>query len=238
MDLIKLKEREEALFAEWKKDHPGVNFYKDGLVDAEQYYNTNPKLLFVFKEAHDETNGEKDLRVGLRDGGWSRDSNGKEYVWPNWHVVARWAFDIIEGCENWWEIENKWRNDNIVFRAECLRIIGVVNLKKSSGGSQVDSDKLWKYVKEFGHFAKRQIELYKPDIIICGGTYDLVKKYVFEKESREEEIWTRNGCSWFQLKLIHSKVIGYHHYTTRGIYHNVLHYPVVDAIREIMNTDI
>ncbi len=50
-----------------------------------------------------------------------------------------------------------------------LRKITTINLKKIGGGSAAQDKIIHDYAKKDRVFIKRQIELYKPDIIICCG---------------------------------------------------------------------
>ncbi len=156
---------------------------KDGIIHKKTYNKTTPKILWILKEAHDPDKGDWDLREFLHDRNRyllnykSKKPGGKIIaLWPRtWGLVIKVSYAIINNLKSLEEINLSLRSC-----ASVLDSIAVINIKKESGVNRASP-------KELDHFIRKpenQNEIYdqiqeeiKPDIIICGGTYDLIKKY-------------------------------------------------------------
>lgn len=55
--------------------------------------------------------------------------------------------------------------------------LAYMNLNKRGGFGACNMARVGHYVKLYKAYIKKEIELIKPDLIICGGTYDTVIKY-------------------------------------------------------------
>lgn len=65
--------------------------------------------------------------------------------------------------------------------------LAYVNINKRGGFGRSNISKIGKYAKQYAEFIKREIELINPDIIVCGGVFDTIKKHnllPFKKEIR------------------------------------------------------
>lgn len=85
--------------------------------------------------------------------------------------LVRWQYGITSGKnKSWREIENEMKiqsNQNL-----ALSEMGLINLKKTAGCGIVDRDKFDAYFsrEENKDFLRKQLALYNPDLVICGGT--------------------------------------------------------------------
>jgi len=227
-----LKSRENEIFRDWKESAKDLQFIADGIVNLDEYFGSPYKLLFVMKEAHDESEIPEDwnLRDGLANGEY--ESSGK---WRNWQVVARWAHDILDARNSlsYEQLEKEYgktKKEHRKYKKEWLSKIAVINLKKSGGGASTSPSELRGYVEKYGKYARQQIELYTPDLVICCGVGEIVYNLVF-KDSHWER--TRRGVWWFQPPGVGFKVVSYSHPGYR-IKHSLLHYGLVDAVLELM----
>ena len=215
---VKIEEKikqENELLDSWANNTPG--FIRDGVVVPEEYYNSHPKILVLLKEVN---GGEDwDLRDFLKTG-------GRSYTWNN---VARWIEGIINiDKELSWEY---LKENNEQRRLEMLKKICAVNVKKLSGGYTADNKIIKSSAKRNSENLKKQINLYCPDLIICGGT----EASYFESISEEEPKWqmTSRGI-WYVKESTGRIVVSYSHPEAR-VKPNILYYGLIDAIKEIYN---
>lgn len=127
---------------------------RDGIVNEEEWGNSDIKVLFIMKEVNDWEGG--DLKNLLK--------NGPKY--QMWHTVARWAAGIQRGFPDFLEIDN-WDS-----MKESTKKIASINLKKTSGGSSANMSIINAYAKMDKELLREQIFLIKPNIIIAGGTFE------------------------------------------------------------------
>ena len=160
-----IKQQEEALFAKWKGAQ--TNWVKDGAVNPEAYAISNPKVLYILKEA----NGGKEKQWA---GGDLRDLLNKPTRWQTWNNVARWQYAIahLEKSIDWKEVDYISKSK----RTELLNNISVINLKKVPGSKQSNMNEIKSFAQKDIAFIKAQIAIYKPNIVICGGTGNIVKE--------------------------------------------------------------
>ncbi len=121
--MSELNDREETLFDEWERNlrSEGKGFVRDGVVCARSYESSSPRIVFVLEEANDP-GGTWDLRGFLRDGAQGQ----------TWNNVTRWTRGILTlpRIVPWEALEVIDKRA----RAETLRKIVAVNIKKTPGG--------------------------------------------------------------------------------------------------------
>lgn len=215
---MSIKDNENKLFERWKINR--INFIEDGLIDEESYLTSNPKLLFIMKEANDPENGNWDLRKVLFNG-------GRKYSWDN---VTRWIIGIRKITEdiNWNELENISNEKQI----ENLRTVCVFNLKKTPGGHTTNNKNLARVAIEDKAFINEQFSLYDADITICCGSIigDLFGKIIDVQMPNTWEI-TSKGI-YFKKYQNNKILISFAHPEAR-VQDSLLYYGLIDAVREI-----
>jgi len=140
----------------------------DGIVDTDRYYSAKYKILWILKEPND-TNLNEDGIIG------------------NWDM-RRFILDDVRGYKHWkrtylpivysvWGIFNNfclWNDmddyDNCPEMLDVLQEIAFINIKKIPGTSRSEEYKIAQAYSLYKNIILKQIELFSPDIIICGGT--------------------------------------------------------------------
>ena len=216
-----MKEQEQELFAKWKgtekEGWKRKKFIPDGIVDVQSYLDSKIKVLYILKE----TNGfiEGGLAKYLKGGGRA----------STWNNVTRWQYGITNIYKDirWGEIETI-SNET---RKSQLKNIAIMNLKKEPGEEKAVSKQIWNYALEDKDLLKEQIQIYSPDVIICCGTGDIVKKLELIKKFNK---WEKSsyGVSYYQSK--DQIIIDYYHPAYYGESPKKLFYPLYKTLKEIL----
>jgi len=210
-------EKENNLFKQWKSEDN--NWVKDGVVNENEYLKYKQKVLFILKEANggkDEKWIDGDLRTFLKDG-------ARAYTWNN---IVRWQYGIenINNSMSYWNIkvDNK-------FRKEYLSKTAVINLKKIPGNSSSNTKEIAQFAETDKKNIIKQIDIYKPNIIICCGTGSIVKEKNIIFESI---IWKHSSFGVNYFKKDETIIIDYFHPAARknGA---TLFWNLIKTIREI-----
>lgn len=208
---------EDSLFQSWRRSRP--EFVADGVVSEQDYLASSPSIVVILKEVNSPKSGDWDLRLYLRNG-------GRPETWDN---VARWVHGIRNRAQgdDW---PNQYKNISKEFRAEVLRSICVVNLKKSPGTHTTEIASLTEVAKQDAFRIQTQYAIYEPDLTICGGTGDLFRTVVGHEHLEWRQ--TRRGIRWYQWAS-GKVVIAYSHPEAR-VQDSLLHYGLIDAVIEIL----
>ena len=159
MDSISIEIDEKKLFAKWGERE----ITHDGVVTIEEYLASKVKVLYILKESNDFPSGPNfTLKDFIKNGA----------RWQSWNNIARWQ----HGIQTYYQTGTaEYKNHvNLTDRKNTLKDIAVMNLKKETGGAKSkDLEILNHTIKDFS-LLKEQLNLYRPDIIICCGTGDIV----------------------------------------------------------------
>lgn len=169
-----IKEKEQVLFALWRRERNYSTFMSDGLFDEEGWIAQDVKILYVLKEAN-WVGGDTDLCEYLLS------EPSPSTYWRTWNNIARWTQAIREGGDY----------KRIISKADktaCLKTIAALNIKKIGGDAEADDEEIKAFGISDAEFLNTQIELYQPDIIICcgrgnGKNADILHDYVLPRVS-------------------------------------------------------
>ena len=186
----------ENLFAEWqalqqKESNYGASeiakdsFTYDGVIDPPEYVKQDTKYLFISKESNIENkNGQRPFRA---DGDifWLRDvclQKEKSSMFSKRlamfaNAIYSLDFESVNKCH---DILNKVAFMNLNKRGGLSRSKPKTNTPKSKGKTNTHKSKgktipeykeeYKKYTINYAGFIKREIDMIKPDIIICCGS--------------------------------------------------------------------
>ena len=142
----------------------------DGVADIEEYLSSSPKIMWILKEPYDEVT-ESGEPTG---GGWYLPDVLKEDKWKNrpmWQLMIQIDFGIRNN-KNWIDMDYI---DNDPKMAEELKKMAYINLTKMPGSKTSKDGNLWECYALWKDILFEQIELYKPDVIIFGKTFQFFK---------------------------------------------------------------
>lgn len=194
-----LTHAQNILFEEWRKK-PDLNgnkirkFVVDGVIDQDVFKLQTKKILFILRDKNCS------IRLEDADNKLACELNDHGSGWRTWNNVARWTSALIDESDYPYDISDK-------IRAEHMRKVVAMNLKKEAGTSRTNGDELEFATKSYWNEIYRQIEIYSPDIIICCGlsgkrmksTYDLLRKYVLGGSNSFE------NCFEFNSSIVNHK---------------------------------
>lgn len=205
----------QELMESWEKKHRQKGykrFIRDGIVCEEKWEGqSTPKVCYFLKEAYTSEENGYCLTESLHEA---------ERPWTMWRKIAIWTQAIHYAFQN----RICEYNDEILRskEKEVIDCIGVVNVKKSNGGSSSDYEDLKKYAEEDKEELKRELQIIKPDIIVCGNNRSLLK-IVLGDELQDEDTWDNMLALWG-----HTLVIDYYHPAVR--YPNRVNYYALMSI--------
>lgn len=209
-----MDENMKNLFEQWKSKSKYESFVFDGVVDDEKWWklkDNDPKILYILKDTHicydnlSELEKEEkicDIAKALKD------DKTKESANTMWRRVTEWTYGLFElyndknrnilpyekVCERYDSIWNKSREE---YFNEHIKFISILNLKKTFGDSSVSSDNLLSYAMDDKVNIIDEIKRINPNIIICGGTFDIFKTVICDiKKSvypKSYFIYDKNG---------------------------------------------
>ncbi|WP_409968017.1 hypothetical protein RFF05_15965 [Bengtsoniella intestinalis] len=204
----KIKDAESNIFDIWRKRYPAI--VTDGVVNEAEYEN----IVFVLKEVN---GGEDwDLCDFLSRG-------GRPATWNN---IARWTYGILNIDKEipWPELASV----DLDKRKQLLKKICAMNVKKVSGKAVANSEEVNTFAHENKDLLHRQMEIYKPRIIICCG----IGSDLFVALLKEAD-WKMTDRGIWYLDDSETILVDYFHPQTR-VKHYFLYYGLIDAIKEIL----
>lgn len=171
-----------TLFDEWR---PHVvaeagHFVEDGIVCMESWRIAKRKILFLLKEPNGYKGEHGALNDLLRK---AAEPNSTSRMWdrPTFHNVGRWAYGLL----NYSGEVPGYDEANRACKTAVLRC-AYINIKKSSGGARATRE-VEVHAQTYAALLRRQVALIQPDIVVCGGTYKMLKKHVYPSMARVSE---------------------------------------------------
>lgn len=188
----------------WEEKHRNKGykrFIRDGIICEEEWEKQHtPRVCYFLKEAYTSNENGYNLAEDLHD---------CEQPWTMWRKIAIWTQAIHNAFSS-----NMCEYDEEILRShekEIIDRIAVVNVKKSNGEKTSNYDDLKKYAIEDQAEIKQELEIIKPDIIVCGNNCSLLK-IVLGDEFHNEDTWDNMVGLWKDTVVI-------------DYYHPAVHYP-------------
>lgn len=167
------------------------------MADAEAYLSSNPKVMWVLKEPYDEfENGQP------KGGGWSITDDcivkiDEKSVAPTWHNMIYVMYGIRHGKK--WEEIPYIRDDKSI--ANILKEIAYINVSKMPNRSMTSDSELRHLYDIWKEILWKQINLYDPDIIIFGATFQLFQND-FDQKGDLKKVHDSGVWAWKNKLLL------------------------------------
>lgn len=153
------------------KKRPKLQPITDGIVNIQQYFNSKYRIMWVLKEAYDDTTRQnKNNKTG---GGWSLadDINKKTYDYGVYvktlKRIAYVTYGILNGIEKYNKIPD------IEESYVSLKSIAIANTGKMPALTNTSEKQLKDIYNTWHEILIEQIKAYEPNIIIFGNTFNL-----------------------------------------------------------------
>lgn len=214
----------QTLMEKWKAKHDAEKngFAEDGIVDPEKWFALpaeEERIMILLKEAYAKDDAKSEKKLVWSEACWlahevcmkgcDKDCKTCTITGSTFNAVAEWVYGIINACDgelkeydNWLGVQNRKMKEYRSVRDSLLSRIAVVNIKKSSGAKSSDMKDIMSYAEWDKDYLKEQIELIKPTVIVCGGTYEMLRHIYPELGEMER---SSNGATMLEsIKVIAS----------------------------------
>jgi hypothetical protein len=156
----------------------------DGIINIEKYMTAKLTILWILKEVHDDWSTVSETKE-KRCGGWNQAHgyNAKTISEIRKLVVANRIMKTTKSIlEKYLDCTNLSEDEK---QLEAFKSIAYINIKKIPGGKIANKDEIKKAFYRYKDIIYKQIEVYNPDVIICGNTLQyLSDDNFFEKKNR------------------------------------------------------
>lgn len=195
----------------------------DGVCDFEGYLNSNPKVMWILKEPNGQCpNGELDR------GGWSipeesfkKDIEGVAKI-QSWQPIIYVMYGYLNGLM--YNDMDYIRNN--LEMAKVLQKIAYLNVSKIPGHSTSYKNDIEQCYTQWKSILDKQIEIYAPDVIIFGYTFDHFRSY-FEEQGLKK---INNYPGWIDVYKSGNRILldAYHPARKGQVYVDTL----ISALKE------
>lgn len=163
---MSINQKLSQLYTDWKDENPG-HFVDGGIVDEERYEKCETKILYLLKEVNDPIQ-EKDWSLV----NFIRSQIVTSKFYRSIGILGLWNFGLQQGFPSYMSI----MKDKEKSMAEGLSDIAITNLKKTGGGGSSNMADIMVHAKYTKELWVKEIELINPDIVVCCGTFSVVKE--------------------------------------------------------------
>jgi len=212
----------EQLWQDWLGSY--TSFIFDGPTNPEEWFHSKYRILCLMKEAHG--GGVWNHAKGIRECKGLMKVSGSANQATHYRVVE-WLYSLestLEGKKV--SIEEERRSNYPNCRNTMLRSAWV-NIKKADGISTSRYNNLVDVVKRDGQFLIRQINLMAPRIILCCGTFSIVKNLLFPNVQKMPDTERTYCCDQYL-------VVDYRH---PGRAAKVSYIPLIEEANRIRNSN-
>ncbi|NQU78689.1 hypothetical protein HQ545_02880 [Candidatus Woesearchaeota archaeon] len=173
--------------------------FGDGLVDEKGYAKSKTKIMFLLKEVDAD---EGDFPNVAELGAIFADEAVEKGRWPinakSWWNVPKFVYAILNGFP-----DVDYNDIPIETLAPYVKQIAWVNLKKGAGAESSDYNDIKTAAKKEFDMWYQEIEIIKPSVILCGGTFSIVRGvYVCRNLIKKSDVrkFTYSGDSFYYFK--------------------------------------
>jgi hypothetical protein len=160
------------LFDAWRSRYdPDKRLIFDGPIGGDSKWEACPlRILFLLKEPHDRNDvleecGNDLTELFANSHHYSGNSKVAERTMGRWAFCLRQLHAIHRGAPKL--ADQDWRG--------ALHDAAVMNLKKLPGGKASTQSEITAYALRDKALLERQLQILRPDVVICGGTFEIAR---------------------------------------------------------------
>lgn len=192
--MIDKRAKEAGLYrkGDYEPIYDGI-YYKD----VKKYLNSKVRIMWVLKEPYDDEYDDGEPCGG----GWNYfdclESNASPWKNRTWKNMIYTTFGILNNMK-YEEMDSIEEHPEM---ADVLLEIACINLSKMPGHTTTDSSLLPIYYETWKDILKQQMDLYSPQVVIFGNTFEFFKEDLFKGEILEPvnsitQIYEKNGVKY------------------------------------------
>ncbi len=198
MNAKELQRKQNEMFEKIKHNAQNAGLIKqkpitepiyDGVTDVEGYLASNPKIMWILKEPYDDFT----ITGRPKGGNWSfTDHFQNDDVWKDedmWKLMIQINYAIHNNLK-WKELDYIEQNPDMV---EELKKTAYINVSKMPAGTSSPYNHMQNCYVIWKDILLEQINLYEPDVIIFGYTFDL---FAEDLDIKDKPVLTVSG-QWF-----------------------------------------
>ncbi len=166
----------------------------DGIVNNDEYFDADPKILWILKEPYDLDNDGTEtwsLSGLLNDSKKLHTAGG---VKTTWYPIIYIMYSVFNEFPLWDDMENIEKDDSMI---DALKKMAIMNVQKFPADTSTDNADISEAYRQHSQILLDQINVYKPDIIIGANTVKLFLKdldvNVDERKYVEYDYWISNN---------------------------------------------
>lgn len=169
----KIKEIDDLIY-KLKIEGSDVEAIPDGIVNLDNYLASDIKIMWILKEANDIHEdgviyGGYDMRASLNEKTISTEGKWRSTFNP----IIYASYGIQNNFQQWDDMGNTYLNQEVL---NAIKKIAFINLKKMPGNAVSDMAEIKDSYEKQKNIVLKQIEVYKPDVIIGGNTLQIIAK--------------------------------------------------------------
>jgi hypothetical protein len=171
-----IQEKEDELFALWEsafEKNGDTGFCRDGLIFNGALYN-NDNNRYSGNQEEVWLNAKRKVVFFMKE---ANGNEGEDY--REWWLYARTTKIFFRMIYSWLNGLSTVGPDSpipsIISELDTSMPLCIVNAKKKSGGSTANYKEIHDHVNKYKAFLRQQLDIYGPTIIVCGGSWEMVK---------------------------------------------------------------
>lgn len=185
-------------------------FLYDGIINIDEYYYSPLKILWILKEPY--CGGGKSM---LNDLNLNRAECNKKDSHTTWHPIIYVSHGILNNFEQFDSMPKIHEDKSI---CKVLRKIAFINVQKTPAATRSNSIDISQAYDQHKEILIKQLEIYKPQIIIGANTLHLfIKDLKLKQENRFKNHWTKQGTLFIKTYHPAQTVLKRYDYVNRII---------------------
>lgn len=173
----------------------------DGVIDIESYLNSDLKILWINKEVNSEDDTDEWSLIDTLYQLQNTYANSSDWS-KTFNPIIFTLYSIFYNT-TWAQTPDVNKQPEIL---NIIRNIAYINVKKIPGGAVANQSELLKHSTE-NDIIEKQLKLFQPNVIICGGTIDIMDPFLHsvygDEYTKMKELPTENKMKvYYNDKMI------------------------------------
>lgn len=160
---------------------------RDGKINSARYNSACIKVVHVLKQG---VSKQSQAGMSLGDQVWRDYRDDPDSIQVKWKVCAFRTLCVLGGLPSWRAV-GRQKVNAVLWPAFLMT--AVVNLVKTTGEPTITRRALWKLAACDWPIVRRQLRSLDPDVVVCGGTFDVLAHLWHGPAERQRELALGHG---------------------------------------------